>query len=266
MQAKGCFFIKDLLDTLQNNGKDTSGLTALIDHVNGMESFCKQAENKIEDMKCQLAEMKEIQSHPIRSALQNTTNSLKTKVAEIREQLSVLKANIIDGCKNAVAAFKANGIIALDKLASFFRVKTCLKKVKNSAVKTALDCNKALDKIEAFSQEYHKAGRGLKNMARIAVGKMPIDKVKKSGKLAKTFGAPYRAYKTCMYKLYSSAVVGIEKIDTLSRTADAKREEKAAAKKPSLEERLNEKKEFVRQKEHERVVPERGLRTSEVAI
>ena len=153
--------VKDLLKILKDNGRDTSGLTALLDHVVGMENFCKQAESKITDMKCQLDEMMEIQNHPIKTALQNTIKALETKVAEIKVQLSEIKTNIIEGCKNAVAAFKDKGTVVLDKLASFFKVKTCLEKVKNSSISAINECNKSIKNIETFSKQYHTgAGAG----------------------------------------------------------------------------------------------------------
>ena len=253
--------VKELFGILKDNYKDTAGLTALINHVNGMEDFVKQAESKIADMKCQLDEMKEIQNHPIKTALQNTIKALETKVAEIKAQIGVLKDNIIEGCKNAVSAFKEKGAAALDKLASFFRVKTCLEKIQKSCDSSIKTCNKTITGIENFSKQYHTAGRALKNMARIAVGKEPIDAVKESGKLAKAFSAPARAEKACMEGIRKSAASMIDKLDKLEQSADAKRGEKAAepkAKKPSLMERLEENKEKVKQNDLQRAVPERA--------
>lgn len=252
--------VKDLIAILAENGKDTSGLTAILNHCTGMENFCKQAESKIEVMKCQLDEMKEMQNHPIKTALQNTIKSLEAKVAEIKGMITSLKANVIDGCKNAVAAFRDKGVIALDKLASFFRIKGGLEGIKKHAIAVSKDCDKTLAKIESFSNEYHKAGRALKNMARFAVGKQPIDEVKEAGKLAKAVGEPYRTHKACMNGIRKMADKAIEKIDSLSKSSEVKREESVAAKKPPLMVRLKEKKELIRQKDLEKAVPERTIK------
>jgi len=245
-------YVNELFGILKENGKDATGLTALLDHVKGMESFCMQAESKITDMKCQLDDMKEIQDHPIKYAIQNTVKALETKVAEIKTHLAELKANIIDGCKNAVAAIKDKGIVVLDKLASFFRIKTCLEKVNSCTVSAVKDCDKTIAMVESFSKEYHKAGRGLKNMARILVGKEPIDAVKESGKLAKAMSAPARAEKSCMLGIQRAANSMISKLEQLNQRAETIRDDKAAAKKPTLMERLQDKKELVRQKDLER--------------
>ena len=102
-------YVKELFSILQDNGRDTSGLSALIGHVGEMENFIKRAEDKIADMKSQLSDMKEVQNHPVKAALQTAIKTLETKVAEVRERLSDLKNNIVEGCKNAVAAFKERG-------------------------------------------------------------------------------------------------------------------------------------------------------------
>jgi len=252
-------YVQELFDILRDNGKDTAGLSALLNHVQGMEDFVKQAESKIVDMKIQLDEMKEIQSHPIKTALQNTIKALEARVAEVKKHLAELKTNIVDGCKNAVSAFKDKGIAVLDNLASFFRVKSCLQKIKNSAISDISECDKSLAQIESFSKEYHKAGRSILNMARVLMGRQPIDKVKESGKLAKAIGAPNRAHKACMVNIRDGASAMLHRLDQLSKDVNAKRNAKAAAtKKPSLMERLQEKKVLVRQKELEKPVPERA--------
>ena len=264
--------VKELLGILKDNGKDAAGLTALLNHVKGVEDFVKQAENKIADMKSQLDEMKEIQNHPIRNALQNTVKALETKVAEIKEQLAELKANIIDGCKSAVAAFKEKGISILDKLASFFKVKSCLEEIKNGSIAAANQCDKSIARIEAFSKQYHAAGSALKNMARIAVGKEPIDAAKESGKLAEAMCAPARAEKACMVGIRKAATGMIGKLNQLEKKAEANREEKSAnepaakAKKPSLMERLDEKKELVRQKDLDRALPARAMKPKGIEV
>lgn len=248
-------YVKELLGILKDNGKDATGLNALLDHVKNMEDFCTQAESKITDMRTQLNEMKEIQDHPIKHALQNTIKALESKVTEIRGYISELKANIIDGCKNAVDAFKTNGVAALDKLTSFFRVKTCLEKIKNGAVESVKECDKTLDMIDTFSKEYHKTGRSIVNMARILIGMKPIDNAKESGKLAKAVGAPCRVQKACALGIRNAASSAIVKLDRLSQSVETKHDVKPDR---SFMKRLDEKKELVRQKDLERPVHERA--------
>jgi len=251
-------YVKELFSVLTDNGRDSSGLSALLSHVSEMESFVKRAEDKIADMKSQLAEMKEVQNHPVKAALRNAINTLEQKVAEVREQLSELKNNIAEGCKNAIAAFKEKGITALDKLASFFHIKDGLQDFKKNIDSIIRTDDKAIAKIEAFAKEYHSAGRAVKNMARVAVGKAPLDTKKEAGRLAKTLAAPYMAQKSALEGLRRSLDKAITKMEQLETVAAAKQTERAAARKPSLLGRLEEAKTLVEQMKQDAPVQERA--------
>ena len=98
--------VKELFSILKDNGKDSAGLVALINHVGEMENFVRLAENRIAEMKSQLDTIKEVQDHPIKHTLQNAIKALEAKVAEIKEQISSVKNNVVEGCRNAVEAFK----------------------------------------------------------------------------------------------------------------------------------------------------------------
>lgn len=249
-------YVQELFAILQENRKSVQGLSALLGRVSEMESFVKRAEDTISDMKSQLSEMKEVQDHPIKTSLQNAIKTLEHKVAEVKVQLNDLKSNIIDGCKKAVSAFKEKGVTALDKLASFFHFKDNLQdwnKNINGIIRTD---DKAVAKIEAFASEYHSAGRSIRNMARVAIGREPVDVKKESGKLAKTLEAPYKAQKSALLGLQKSLNKAIEQLDRLEGKA-SKQVEQAAEKKPSLMNRLNENKERVEREKAEMALPER---------
>jgi hypothetical protein len=250
--------VKELFSILQENGKDATGLTALISHVAGMEDFVVQAESKIANMKSQLDEMKEIQNHPVKHALQKAITTLETKVAEIKAQIVELKTNIVEGCKNAVAAFKEKGAAALDKLASFFNIKGGLQAIKNDVVKAADSCDRTCAKIDSFAKQYHTAGRAIKNMARMVIGKEPIDAVKESGKLAKAMSAPYKIEKACMVGIRKQCDKMIAALNNLEKGVEANRGERSdKAKKPTMMERLEAKKNEIKEREREAPVPDR---------
>lgn len=254
-------YVKELFSILHDNGRDDTGLSALLGHVNEMEDFVKRAEDKIADMKSQLAEMKEVQNHPVKTALQNAIKNLENLVSDMKEQLSALKNGIIDGCKNAVAAFREKGVTALDKLASFFRVKSGLQDWKKNVEKGIRTDDKAIAKIALFSKEYHSAGRALKNMARVVIGKQPIDEKKEAGKLAKTLSAPYKAQKAVLTGLGKSLDKAIASLDGLEAKAltrqEIKQAKRIAAKKPSLLGQLQENLAVVEQAKREHRAQER---------
>jgi hypothetical protein len=251
-------YVKGLFVILSDNNKDTSGLTALINHVNGLEDFVKQAEEKISEMKSQLDAMKEIQSHPIKNTLQSTIKVLEAKISKIKQIIIELKSKIVDGCKNAVAAFKEKGIKALHRIASFFRIKSGLLSIGKSLDTSIKLDNKAIVKIEAFSKEYHKTGRALKNMGRVLIGKEPINTAKESGKLAKVASAPYKADKALLIGMRKTVNKMLAKLEQLEQSASVKRDASTETKKPSMMKRLNDNKERVKQKDLEKAVTVRA--------
>ena len=251
-------YVQELFSILGDNGKDTTGLAALLGHVSEMESFVKRAEDKIAEMKSQLAEMKEVQNHPVKTALQNAIKTLERKVAEVKEHLGELKAGIIEGCKNAVAAFKEKGAAVLNNLASFFKVRDNLEGWKKNINSTIRIDNAAIAKIEAFSVEYHSVGRHFKNMARVAVGKDPVDTQKEAGKLAKALSAPYKAQKSVLVRLQGKIDKAIAQIEKLDTAQSEKKAERAREKKPSMLAKLEANKGRVEQAKRESPIPERA--------
>jgi vacuolar-type H+-ATPase subunit I/STV1 len=251
-------YVKNLFGILHENGKDTAGLSALLSQLDTMENFVKQAESKISDMKSQLESMREIQNHPIKTALKNAVKTLENKVAEIKVQLAELKSNIIEGAKKALTEFKENGIAALDRITSFFGIKKGLQAVKTNISAGIDKCDKSIAKIADFSRESHVAGRHLKNMARILAGKKPVDAVKESGKLAKAASAPYRAHKAVLSGIAKSADLMIAKFEQL--------EQRAADRKPTIQERIEQNREKIKQKEAENPAPNRAAPSKGIEI
>ena len=250
-------YVQELFAVLNDNNRDASGLSALLGHVSEMENFVKRAEDTISVMKGQLAEMKEVQNHPVKTALQSAIKNLENKVAEVKERLGELKNGIIESCKNAVQAFKDKGISALDKLASFFHIKDGLQGWNKNIDGIIRSDDKAVAKIEAFAVEYHSAGRAIKNMARVAVGKQPLDAKKEAGKLAKTLSAPYKAQKAAVTGLKKSLAKALVRLEQLESKVAVKQAERTIAKKPSLLGQLRENLALIEQQKREMPVQER---------
>jgi len=212
-------YVQELFSVLKENDKDTAGLSALLGYVKQMEDFVKSAEGQIVDMKCQIGEMKEIQKHPIKTALQNTCESLEKQVTGIKSQLNKLRASIVEACKHALTAVKEKGVTALDKLAGFFHIKQACEKIQKDCSHAMSGCDKSVAKIEQFSKEYHETGLHLKNMFRIAIGKDAVAQAKESGALAKSMCAPYKAEKKCLNSICTTAGKAAAKLEELGKSA-----------------------------------------------
>jgi len=241
--------VKELLAILRdNNSPSTKDFLAVLNQVGAMEKQLDAAVKELSAMRQELKTTQE-QNHPVKTALQKTVIVMQGQVLDLRDKLAELKQNVIDGCKNAVAAFKETGISALDNVARFFKVRPILESMRDMLTKNIAYDDKAIAKIEAISTEYHQAGRHLKNMGRAMLGREAAQEVKQPGRLAAVISAPFRAERS-----YFSSIKGhVEKsLNTLARL-----EERAAEKKPSIREALTTHNEKIAQAQKDAPTTER---------
>lgn len=214
-------YVKELLAVLKEHpspgGKE---LTEAIGQVAEME---KRLADAVDELKIIRQDLAQIQNHPLKMVLQKSIITLQDHILTLRDRLAELKAGIIEGCKHTLADFKEHGMAALGGMARFFHIKSGLEAMRDNLTQSIRIDQKAIQKIEAVSAEYHEAGRHLKNMGRALTGKMAIQEARPKGILAKTVQAPYRAELACLTAMKNS----MEKsIDTFARL------EQAAQKKP----------------------------------
>lgn len=222
--------VKELLAILRDsNSPSTKDFLAVLNQVGAMEKQLDAAVKELTAMRQEL-KMAQAQNHPVKTALQKAVIVMQGQVLDLRDKLAELKQNIIDGCRNVVAAFKETGISALDNVARFFKVRPILESMRDMLTKDIQYDDKAIAKIEAISTEYHQAGRHLKNMGRAMLGRETLQEAKQPGKLAALISAPFRVERTH----FSNIKGHVEKsLNTLARL-----EERAAEKKPSIWEAL----------------------------
>jgi uncharacterized protein YukE len=240
-------YVKELFALLKENGRDTKALTALLGHVSEMERLAKRTEDMIAGMKEQLEEIKGAQNSLLRTALGKAIKKFENLLADIKETLVGLKEAIIGGCKNAAAAFKEKGAVALDDIASFFELKAGLSALEKSAAEGVKSCDRSLTKITMFANEYQSANLALKNMARMIMGEKPLSEKKELGKFAKAVSAPFKAQKTVMRQIGDLASLSIKHLEKLEATA--------RPETPSLQERLDAAKKKVAETRDKRETP-----------
>lgn len=216
-------YVKELLALLKENqspaGKE---LLEAINHVSEME---KQLASAIDELKAMRQDLEHMQNRPLKTALQKAIIALQDNILTLRDSLAELKANIIEGCKNTLAAVKEHGITALDNASRFFHIKPGLQALRDNINKGIQVDEKAIAKIEAVSAEYHEAGRHLKNIGRALTGKEAVQEARTTGKLAKAVQAPYRAERSCYLAARNSLDKAVSSLDRL---------EHAAEKQPSI--------------------------------
>lgn len=243
--------VKELLAILrENNSPSAKDFLAVLNQVGAMERQLDAAVKELAAMRQELKTAQE-QNHPVKTALQKAVITMQGQVLDLRERLTELKQNVIDGCKNAVAAFKEKGISALDNVAQFFKVRPILEAMRDNLNKSIQHDDKAIAKIEAISTEYHQAGRHLKNMGRAMLGRETAQEAKQSGKLAAVISAPFRAERSHFATIKKSVEKAIGAMNRL--------EERAAEKKPSIREALATHNEKIAQEKKDAPTAERPL-------
>jgi DNA repair exonuclease SbcCD ATPase subunit len=185
--------VRDLLDILRENNYSAHDLAGVIENVAAMEKQINAAVSELTAVRRQLETMQEERDHPIRTMLLKAARGLMQKLRAARSWIAALKEKIITGCKNAVDDFKQRGVSALNNLAGYFNVRAELDAARNG-INEAMEYNRgAIARIEAAAEQYHAAGRSVRNIGRALRGRDTIPGIKPNGKLARLIEAPYQS-------------------------------------------------------------------------
>ena len=246
--------VKELLKILQyNNAPTAKDFIAVINQVGAMEKQLEAAVNELTAIRRELAEAQK-QNHPVKDTMQKAVITMQSQVLELRDKLAELKESVINGCKDAIDAFKEKGMTALDGVAKFFKIKPALENIRDALDKNIRDDDKAIAKIEAISTEYHQAGLHVKNMGRAMLGKNATQEAAPSGKIATAISYPFRAERRIFASMKNSVESAIGSM--------ARLEEKAAERKPPIRETLENLSKQVEREKAERPAPVRSRKSN----
>ena len=249
--------VKELLGILKTHKSPSmKEFTAVLNHVAAMEKQLEAAVQELTAMRRDYAEAIK-KNHPVKNTIERATVHLNSQIELLRERLTELRQAVIDGCKNAVIAFKEKGISALDNITRFFKVSPILEAIHTRANWAAQYASKTASYIDTVSKRYHEAGRHLKNAGRALRGKEAIQDAKPPGMVAKTFSAPFRAARVCFAGVRNNAMAVVGKLKRLEERA-------AEQKKTSIHKDMDKyNKKIARE---ERDAPNRKKSRSEPAL
>lgn len=230
-----------------NNAPDRKDFLAVLNQVGAMERQLDMAVKELAAMRRELNEAREL-AHPVKTALQNAVKTLEKNVAVLRGRLDAVKRNAIEGCKNAVDAFKGKGISALHNVARFFKIRPLLEALRNDLNENIRLNEASISKIEAVSAEYHETGRHVKNMARALAGMESVRDTKSAGRLAKALEVPFKTERSCFVSMKKSVEAALSGLASL---------EKAVERKPSIRKTMNALNEQIAQGKKEAPTAER---------
>jgi hypothetical protein len=212
--------VKELLAILDaHKSPGAADLRVMLRSAARMEEQFAAAVSELAAVRRELNAIRE-ENHPMRKVLQSAVAAMQTHVSKLREQIDTLKEDIIEGCKNTLAAFKERGAAALDGIAKFFKVKPALEAIAKSCDLAAKDNAKRIDTIERVSREYHKAGRHLRNIGRAFAGKELIAAAKRPGRAARAAEAPLKAVRACNLAMRDAARDAAKSLSRLEKAAD----------------------------------------------
>lgn len=240
--------VKGLLAILEaNNSPDRKDFLAVLNQVGAMERQLDAAVKELAAMRRELNDAQK-QNHPVKTAMQKAVIAMQGQVLDLRDKLSELKQTVIEGCKNAVDAFKEKGISALHNVVRFFKIRPLLEAMRNDLTENIRFDEAAISKIEAVSAEYHEAGRHVKNMARALAGMDSVRDAKSAGKLARALETPFKTERSCFASMKRNVETALSGLATL---------EKAAERKPSIRKAMNALNEQIAQGKKEAPTAER---------
>lgn len=212
----------------ENNSPGCREFAELITHVSGME---RQLSDALEELQAMRQKMQEVQDRSLKAVLQKSGRALEENVDAMHQRLWDLKEQIVEGCRNILEDFKERGVAALNGIARFLQLKPAFEAVQAAAEGSIQASDRAVSRIDAFSTEFHEAGRHLKNMGRSLMGKDAETGIKENGKIVRAFKGAFKIERSFA-------------VEIIKRTERAQgvlgRLERAAERRPSVLEAMKE--------------------------
>jgi len=196
--------------------------------------------------------MQEEQKHPIKTMLHKAADSLMSKLRSAYKQVLAIKDKFIGGCKQAVEDIKDKGIVAANGIVGVLNIKGDLEASKVRINEVIAYNEKKIANIETAAAQYHMAGRAIKNIGRVLVGKEAVPDIKPNGKLAKLLQAPFRSEIKSLNRSLTRTDKALAQIDKLEKAA----EQRIERDKPSVLDEMTRHKTATR-KQPELAVPKR---------
>lgn len=173
-------------------GKDPAGGRELEELAGQVASMERRLDAALEELGAMRQKIQEVQDRSLKAVLQKSCKALEGNVDAMRQRILELKGQVIEGCKNILKDFADRGAVALNGVSRFLHLKPALEAVQTAAEKVVQSSVRAVSRIDAFSTEFHEAGRHLKNMGRSIQGRPVQAEVKENGRIAEAFKGAFK--------------------------------------------------------------------------
>ena len=236
--------VRELLTLMRaHNSPGQEEFLAVLREVGRME---QQLASAVEELAAMRKELAQARDGPLKRTLTNAVRVLERSVAALGKQVERLKTAIVQGCRQAVAAFQERGASALAHVSRFLHIRPALEAVGRAADRAAADCDRTTANLRKWSAAYHEAGRHLKNAGRVLAGLEPLVEANDPGRLARAVESLNDKEKA----LHEAIRRGTERAaDSLARL------EQAAQRQPSIRDTMRELNETVVREQREKAAP-----------
>lgn len=173
-------------------GKDPAGGRELEELAGQVASMERRLDAALEELGAMRQKIQEVQDRSLKAVLQKNCKALEGNVDAMRQRILELKGQVIEGCRNILKDFADRSAVALDGVSRFLRLRPALEAVQAAAERTVQSSDRAAARIDAFSTEFHEAGRHLKNMGRTIQGKPTEAEAKENGRVANAFKGAFK--------------------------------------------------------------------------
>ena len=201
----------------------------------------KQLNETLSELKTVRKQLDDIQSrkNPVKRAFTAVVEKLEAELNAIQEQLNALKEKLITGAKSAVRSVKEKGMAALNGVFRFFKVKEDLQATIKSSTAAIESANRAINKIEAISNEYHAMGTHTRNIRAVLFGKeVSTQEQKENGKLSKALQGLVRFRRKLSEGMKKRCEAAVAKLENLEKAVQHNRDNKP--RKKDILERLDD--------------------------
>ena len=138
--------VKALLAIIEVHGLSGFGdMLNILDKVSAVEQQLNQAISELNTMRKELEGIQTKNRPPAQKAL----ITAQAHVLDLRDKVAELKQRVIDGCKQAISAFRQNGASALDNISRFFKVHSRLEDIRSQVSK----CRASLKKLKEYAAQ-----------------------------------------------------------------------------------------------------------------
>lgn len=182
--------IKTLLYVLGSSGmkKEQQEVETLVDYL---ESMGSQFSQMLEELQAVRKELVKMQDKGVGAAVSRIAENAKNKTKEVLGKVSMIRGNLIQSAKNAVAVFREKGRNALRKAVSAMKIPQVLSAVKSMMHHGVEKMNGKAEKTQMLAQELYQVKEHRRNVGRILTGrraKEPTEQGDDKGILAKVQG------------------------------------------------------------------------------